>query len=46
MYESVSFGGSNMEHQQHVEELVKILKNECRTSFQISWGSRNTTIFK
>lgn len=26
MYESVSFGGSNMEHQQHVEELVKILK--------------------
>lgn len=34
MYESVSFGGSNMEHQQHVEELVKILKNECRTSFK------------
>ncbi|TPX82228.1 hypothetical protein [Staphylococcus haemolyticus] len=23
-----------MEHQQHVEELVKILKNECRTSFK------------
>lgn len=34
MYESVSFGGSNMEHQQHVEELIKILKNECRTSFK------------
>ena len=34
MYESVSFGGSNMEHQQHIEELVKILKNECRTSFK------------
>ncbi len=34
MYESVSFGGSDMEHQQHVEELVKILKNECRTSFK------------
>lgn len=34
MYESVSFGGSNMEHRQHVEELVKILKNECRTSFK------------
>lgn len=34
MYESVSFGGSNMEHQQHVEELVKILKNECSTSFK------------
>lgn len=34
MYESVYFGGSNMEHQQHVEELVKILKNECRTSFK------------
>ena len=34
MYESVSFGGSNMEHQQHVEELVKILKNKCRTSFK------------
>lgn len=34
MYESVSFGGSNMEHQQQVEELVKILKNECRTSFK------------
>ena len=34
MYESVSFGGSNMEHEQHVEELVKILKNECRTSFK------------
>lgn len=34
MYKSVSFGGSNMEHQQHVEELVKILKNECRTSFK------------
>ena len=34
MYESVSFGGSNMEHQQHVEELVKILKNECLTSFK------------
>lgn len=34
MYEIVSFGGSNMEHQQHVEELVKILKNECRTSFK------------
>lgn len=23
-----------MEHQQHVEELVKILKNKCRTSFK------------
>ncbi|MCE0454816.1 MULTISPECIES: hypothetical protein [Staphylococcus] len=23
-----------MEHQQHIEELVKILKNECRTSFK------------
>lgn len=34
MYESVSFGGSNMEHQQHIKELVKILKNECRTSFK------------
>lgn len=34
MYESVSFGGSNMEYQQHIEELVKILKNECRTSFK------------
>lgn len=34
MYESVSFGGGNMKHQQHIEELVKILKNECRTSFK------------
>lgn len=40
MYESVSFGGSNMEHQQHVEELVKILKNECRTSFKFHGKSQ------
>ena len=45
MYESVSFGGSNMEHQQHVEELVKILKMNVvlHSNFM---GSRNATIFK
>ena len=45
MYESVSFGGSNMEHQQHVEELVKILKMNVvlHSNFM---GKSQCTIFK